>query len=47
MRRMGKEITRMFIIYDDGSSIELYEGRTGRRDKTATDNYLNTKGWLK
>ena len=44
---MSKEIERMFIIYDDGTSIELYDGKTGRRDKAATDSYLNVKGWLK
>jgi hypothetical protein len=38
---MSKEIVRMIIIYDDGSSIELHDGKTGRRDKAATE------GWLK
>jgi len=44
---MSKEIERMFIIYDDGTSIELDEsGDVWRRDKAATDSYLNAKGWL-
>ncbi len=43
---MSKEIERMFIIYDDGTSIELYDGKTGRRDKAATDSYLHDLGLL-